>query len=189
MMSKAACVPGRTFASTGASAQCSTTRPSVTAPKQAFGGRTAVKVRHHLSLPHCPLCVMEGTGRRPGLHGVSSVQVGLVPFPTASLLPSLFPAFLPPRVSVADHGAITPLFSARVGDGRRMPSGCLPTAKCDVELSWAEEGQGIGARCYPGRRGWPMSCLARVKGGGGHTCNEQLVAINSGNGKRQGEFY
>lgn len=41
---------------------------------------------------------------------------------------SSLPAFLPPRVSVADHGAITPLFSAGVGRGRKTSSGYLVMA-------------------------------------------------------------
>lgn len=75
MTSRAGCVPGTTSASTGASARCSTTRPSATAPKRASEGRTAVKVRGHSSSPHRPPPhrSVEGTGRRPGLHEVSSV--------------------------------------------------------------------------------------------------------------------
>lgn len=119
-MSRAACVPGRTSASTGVSARCSMTRLSAIAPKRAFGGRTAAKVRCHFSLPHCPAPYrsVEGMGRRPGLHGVSSVRVDLPPFPSPlrPWLPSSPPSPpCPPYVSVADHGAITPVFSVRLG--------------------------------------------------------------------------
>lgn len=181
MTSRAACVLERMFASTEVSARCSTTRLSATAPKQAFGGRTAVKVRHHLSLPHRPLCVVEGTGRRSGLHGVSSVWVGLAPLPAASLLP---PLFLPssPHVSLWQTMVPSLLCSLQgwAGGGRHHLGilwwqgemwGCLGMKK----------GQGLCARCFPARRGWPASYLARVEGEGGQACNEQLVSINFGN--------
>lgn len=164
MMSRAACVLGRMFASTEVSARCSTTRLSATAPKRAFGGRTAVKVRHHLSLPHHPLCVVEGMGRRSGLHGVSSVWVGLAPLPAASLLP---PLFLPssPHVSLWQTMVPSLLCSlqGRAGGGRHH----LGIFWWQGEM-WGcprmEKGQGLGARCFPAGRGWPAFYL-RVRVG------------------------
>ena len=32
--------------------------------------------------------------------------------------------------------------------------------------------------CHPGGKGWPALRSARVKGGDGHACHKQMVAIN-----------
>lgn len=60
-----------------------------------------------------------------------------------------------PRVSVASHGAITLLFSARLGERRkRMLFERLPEAGWDLGLFWVKEGWVLGTRCHPDGRGW-----------------------------------
>lgn len=134
MTSRAACAPGRTSASTGASAPCSTTRPSATAPKRAFGGRTAVKVRCHSARPTAPLPIAPWRGRVGGQACMEFHLYEWISFPL-SVLPSLPPFLLPCRVPgsplprlpfPALHVslwptmvAITLLFSARLGERRK----------------------------------------------------------------------
>lgn len=135
--------------------------------KDCSEGKVPFQLASTAPLPITPWRGRVGSQACMEFHLYKWISLSPLPSPPRPQLPSSPPSPpCPPHVSVADHGAITFLFSVRLGERRRL-FGHLPEAECVLGLSWAEERWVLGARSHLEGRGRPVSRLARVEGGTG----------------------